>query len=115
MATNQSLEIVRGNDKTWNLVFDDGTDPINITGATIRFTVKANKKDTDSEALIQKTITSHTDAAAGETSIVLTQADTTIEPGEYFYDIQYETSGGVVTTVLLGTLEVQQNITLTTT
>ena len=61
-----------------------------LTGATVYFTIKSDAYDTDaddSEALISKDVTSHTDAANGLTTISLTDVETSIAPATYFYDI----------------------------
>lgn len=73
----------------------------NITGSTILFTVKSTESDddiTDSSALIQKTITSHTDATHGISTIVLTPSDTrSVTPGNYFYSIKIDIASDDVT------------------
>lgn len=69
----------------------------NLTGATIRFTVKDAEYDTssdDSTALIKKNVTSHSDPTAGISSIDLAPVDTDVTPGKYFYDIKVEDSAG---------------------
>lgn len=78
----------------------DGTTPRTLSGATVYFTVKAGSYSasaTDTDALIKKDITSHTNAAQGQTSIDLTNADTNIRPSSsYHYDVKVkETSGKV--------------------
>lgn len=66
MATNKTkLEVYRGDSKTLTLTFtDDNETAIDITGATVIFTVKARKQDADSEKILQKTVTTHTTPAA---------------------------------------------------
>ena len=88
MAT---LKINRGTTYliSYNHQHDGVTEP--LTGATVFFTVKTTEysSDTDdSDAVISKTITSHVDAAAGETEIEIEPDDTaTLTPGTYFYDV----------------------------
>lgn len=68
-----------------------------LTGATVFFTVKDVTYDDDaddSEALITKDITSHTNAAGGITEIELSDTDTNLDPMQYFYDIVVVESGG---------------------
>lgn len=76
---------------------DGNGDPVAITGSTVYFTVKEDEYDTnasDTNALIQKTITSHTDAAGGITGWQLDDSDTYIEPGKYYFDVVVEDSSG---------------------
>lgn len=66
---------------------DSNGDAIDITGFTYFFTVKNKKSDSDSNALILKTITSHEDPTSGVTQITILNADTKDKkPGSYFYD-----------------------------
>lgn len=69
---------------------------VSLSGATVYFTVKMDEWDTDatdSAALIQKTITAHTDADGGLTEWEITDADTDLEPGKYYYDVIVEFNG----------------------
>ena len=50
------LTIIWGNTKTYNLTITDGTNPIDITGATVFFTIKKNLEDSDDDAIIKKDI-----------------------------------------------------------
>lgn len=119
MAT-VTLNVFKGDDKTWNLVFTDSAgDPINLTGQTIFFTVKTNQTDTDSLALIKKEITSHTDETDGKSRLVLSNTDTDLDAKEYFFDLQLVSSSGTVTTLLpkagIGKFVVTQDVTRRTT
>ena len=74
----------------------DGT-PIDLTGSTVFFVIKAREDDEDE--LVYKKITSHTDADAGLTRISLTEEDTAeLQPGhDHVGQIRVKDSGGVVT------------------
>ena len=94
------LIVYRGDSKTYTITFDDGTNPIDITGWTVFFTVK-NKNDnssTDDDALITRTVTSHSDPVNGQTQVILSFDDTDIEPGIYKYDFQTISDTGIRTT-----------------
>jgi hypothetical protein len=83
--------IQRGNpvSKTITITYSDGT-PYDLTGKTIFFTVK-NKSDNnsdDSDALIEKDITTHSHADAGESLLELTAAQTDIPLGDYECDFK---------------------------
>jgi hypothetical protein len=84
-----NLKVNQGSTKSWTLYIK--TDGINtdITGWTIYFMVKTNQEDTDANAVITKTITSHTDATNGKTTIPLTVADTS-RTGSYHYELSYK-------------------------
>lgn len=88
------LTINRGTTFTIDIVYQKDGQPASLVGATIRFTIKSTEYDAvtnDSTALVQKTVTVHTDAPAGISSIALVPSDTaTIEPGTYFYDVKVE-------------------------
>ncbi len=110
-----NLEVYRGDDKTWKITFKDANqNPIDITGATVWFTVKENATDTDPQAVIQKQITTHTVPLQGETELILVPADTqNLEATDYEYDMQLVT-GGKVTTFMRGTFNVLQDISIST-
>jgi len=106
------LSVYRGDDKTWNLNFTDANgDPIDLTGATVFFTIKVNKTDKDSDAIISKDQSSHVDAVNGQTTISLTDSDTDVRVGNYHYDIQLVDSLGIVTTIVVGAFKVKQEVT----
>lgn len=70
-----------------------------LVGATVFFTAKTKEWDTDltdQNAAIKKTISSHTDAAGGVTSIELTPSDTNITPSDYVYDIKVKNAAGQI-------------------
>lgn len=109
------LTVFRGDDKVWNLNFTDADGvAYDITSATVFFTVKTNKTDADASALISKDVTSHSSPTDGETMITLTNSDTDIAVGTYYFDIQLVESGGTVTTCVEGQFVVKQDITVRT-
>jgi uncharacterized membrane protein YkoI len=89
----------------------DGVD-VDLLGATVYFTMKADEYDTstdDSTALVTKTLTevsspAITDALLGNTNITLTATDTYQTPGSYYWDIKvkeddgnsYKTAEGII-------------------
>jgi len=110
---NNKIDMYKGDDQIFLLSFknDDGT-PLDITDYTIYFTVKRKKTDADSDSLIQKVITSHSNAVQGSTGIQLDHADTVdIKAGDYFFDIQVKDSGGKITTYVADTFTLAQDIT----
>jgi hypothetical protein len=86
----------------------DGT-PIDITTATLYFTVKEVEWDDasgDDNAKIKKEL-SITDGPAGKARLFLTQEETFLPAGQYFYDIKIiqtsETAETTVNVALMGT------------
>lgn len=93
------LTIFRGRsyDMTYNHTDSTGA-AVSLVGCTVYFTVKAAEYDddaSDTDALIQKTVVSHTDAAGGVTGWTLDDSDTYVEPGKYFFDIIVEDADGL--------------------
>lgn len=88
---------------------------IDITGWTFWLTAKEDQNDPDSEAAIQKTVTSHTDAVNGRTEFDLTTTDTDNLQGNYHYDMQYKTDTDDVVTFLSGTMYFEPDTTEETT
>lgn len=92
MATK--IDIYRGT--SYPVIYnhtDSAGGSVPLTGKTLYFTVKADKYDTsatDATAIINKTVTSHTDAAAGVSGFTLTDVDTYVEPGKYYYTFLVE-------------------------
>lgn len=108
--------LIRGDSHIINVKFDNNGTPLNISGYTVYFTVNASKNPTDdSTAAIQKNITSHTNAALGQTTITLLPADTNSMLGNYFYDVQLKDPSGNVTSFKQDSLTVIADITRRTT
>ena len=82
----------RGDDVTLSLTFKDSAGvAINITAYTVYLLVKRNKYDADAQAVLSKTVTSHTAPTLGQTQIALTNAETAVLNGSYYYSISYLT------------------------
>lgn len=87
--SHEILEIPRGDQFSLSVAITDDDDlPIDITGATIFFTVRRWLKESEEGALIEKEVTDHVDPTNGETEIPLTNDDTSIQAGDYYYDIR---------------------------
>jgi hypothetical protein len=97
---------VSGDDVTLNLTFKDSVGAaINITNYTIYFIAKRNKADADANAVISKTITSHTAPTLGQTQIALTNTETALLKGSFYYSMQYLTGvGGTKKTIDTGVI-----------
>lgn len=118
MASNK-LSIYRGDDASIQFTIkDEDGDAIDITNDTIFFTVKTAKNSTaagsaDSTALIEKEngVGGHTTPTSGITTFTLTDADTAIAPGTYYYDVQRVDSGGLVSTIVVDEFEILAEVT----
>jgi len=99
-----------GDDVTLNLTFKDANGVvIDITAYTVYFLLKRNRYDTDAGAAVSKTITAHTDPTNGLTQIALTNAETVLLKGSYYYSIHYLTGvGGTKKQVDLGVMTFQE-------
>jgi len=95
---NDTITINRGDtySRTINLL-DSSGDAIDATGYTIYFTVRKNvvatSSSTDTDALISETIAGD---ASGIHTLTVTAAETNIDPGNYFYDIQIKKSDDTI-------------------
>jgi hypothetical protein len=113
---SSDIEIIRGDDISFATTFtDENGDAVNLTGSTVFFTVKEDYDKTDAEAVISKSVISHTSPASGITSIVLTNSDTTITPGDYYWDIQIKDSNSKISSIKAGKFIVSADITNRTT
>jgi hypothetical protein len=110
------INIIRRDDTTITTTCKDSSgNPIDITGYSVFFTVKSEPNQPDSDALISKKVTSHSNPTQGITHITLTHDDTNIDEGDYIYDFQLVTPGGAVSSSQRDTITVTNDITIRTT
>lgn len=115
---SEPLELIRRDGRTINCDFwyydaDDVRQPLDITGMTLRFTVKRRPTDADSAAVIGPKLGTITSGPLGTASIQLTggeDGDTDVAAGSYYYDFQLSTAG-VPQSTKAGVLTVVQDIT----
>ena len=113
------LHFYRGDD--WDIIVnltDADGNAIDISGYTFYFTLKltTDSASNDGSALITEDVTSHTDAANGQTTISVANTDTSqVSAGKYKYDIQYKSDVSKVKTVVRGDFEVLEDTTKRTT
>lgn len=102
LAAN-SVSIYKGSSKTLCLTVnngtgcDSGTGPVNLTGATIYFTVKCREGDpspiiSKSSNVVGQIVI--TEPRAGKAKIYLTPLDTNLDPGQYKFDVWVVLSSG---------------------
>ena len=102
------IVLIRGDSRNINFTLT-GTD---LTGTTVFFTVKPalDADATDAAAVIKVQVTDHIDPTAGKTVIPLSGTNTTVTPGDYFYDIQIK-NGDVITSIPARKLTVTADVT----
>jgi hypothetical protein len=111
-----AITLNRGDSKTYVVTckYTSTGEAINITGWTVFFTVKKNTNSndsTDTDAIIKKTITSHTDPTNGITTISLTSDDTDIPSCSYMYDIQVKDASGNIGSTIADKFNVRGDVT----
>lgn len=84
---------------------------VDITGATVFFTVKNKPSDSDNDAVLKKDITSLTDPTGGNTLITLTATDCNSLLGNYLYSIKIKMSTGEIYTLAEGNILFRKEIT----
>jgi len=98
-------DFYRGDTRKYKVVLSDKVtgNPISVDGGTLYITFKKSKDDIDADAVLQKIINCmEADPAhpTGEIIAILLSTDTNIDPGKYYYDFQFVSSIGEVTTIL---------------
>ena len=106
-----NFSLIRGDDRTFALEFKKDGVAIDITGWTVFFTLKKSTYDSDNDALIKKTVTTHTDPTNGKTEFSITNTETDALIGIYYYDIQYKDTANKINTVMIGTMNFQEDVT----
>lgn len=89
---NNKISITRGDTGIFTLDIKNGATAYDYTNDTVLFTVKRDTYTTD--ALIQKTV------VYGENVTILPEDTAGLDYGEYVYDVQVTTAGGLVDTVI---------------
>lgn len=111
-------DYIRGDTRVITLTCyqSDGTTPLDLTGATVYFTLSSSNAPTDdTSAALQKTVTSHTSPTLGITTITINPADTTaLTPATYYYDIQVKDASGHVTSIKQDKFIINADITRST-
>lgn len=105
-CSSQLAPIYRGDDATITLVIiqPDGT-KMNFNGKTVKFIIKKSKTAADTTAAVLKTYEITEDKTS--LSIVLTEEDTDVDPGMYFYGVRV-ISSNYQTTEGEGKVEIKQ-------
>ncbi len=113
--TRYDIQYVKGDSWETMVYFKDAdSNPINISGDSLYFTIKCNPiTDIDASGIYQQVVTSHVNALSGISKISFPAATgANIPVGAYSYDVVWGTSAGAVTTLLKGKFYCEQDITL---
>jgi len=103
-TTANNITVFRGDDFATQLVFTDTNGaPIDIIGWEIYLTVKNNKDDLDSSAVLSLTVPP-TDHANGIAVVSVSNTETNPLLGPYYYRFQFKNAAGVITTITSGTV-----------
>ena len=108
------IEMIRGDTRTITATFVDSSgSPLDLTGGEVFFTVNASSEPSDdTSAVITKDVTSFSAPTTGVATITLASTDTnSITPGNYWYDVQFVSSGGVVTSLAKQKFIIKSDIT----
>lgn len=114
-APRRDFDLMEGDDYVFSISRDqaDGS-AYDISGWTFWLTIKEARDDPDSAAAVQKTVTNHTDASAGETEFVLTNSDTDGLQHRYWYDMQHKDGNGNIRTFMQGRFHFEPDSTEST-
>jgi len=91
--------------------YDELDAVVDITGATVFFTVKNKPSDTDNDAVLKKDVTSLTNPTGGNTIITLTATDCASLLGNYLYSIKIKMATGEFYTLAEGNVVFRKEIT----
>lgn len=101
----------RGDTYSISLTFTQNDAAVDITGWIIFYTVKTKITENDSQAVISKTVTTHTNPTGGISLIEVDSEDTEDLAGDYHYDIQVRKSDGTIRTLVKDTIEFKEDVT----
>lgn len=107
-----SFIIHKATDVTLSIhLFDKNGVDINLTNTTVYLTIKKNLDDTDEDAIIAEQTTDHITPEEGLTEIDLSNADTNVDPGTYYYDIQIKHSDDTIQTIEFDKCVIKKKVT----
>jgi hypothetical protein len=112
MAGEYNFTIEQG--ATFNLLMTWRIDnvPVNLTGYTARLQARIDVDETDTILSLTTGAGITLGGAAGTISLDQTATQTALLPkGEYVYDLELQSSGGVVTRLLQGELNISAEVT----
>jgi hypothetical protein len=112
-----SLFLTVGDNSYINLTItsNDNVTPVDITGYEILCSFKTNPSVSDISASLFRTVTTHSNAPQGQTSIPIYNTDFSGSySGKYFYDVRMKDQSGNITTIENDTAYISNPITQNT-
>jgi len=112
MAGSYNFTIEQG--ATFNLLMTWKIDnvPVNLTGYTARLQARIDVDETDTILSLTTGAGITLGGAAGTITLDQTATQTALLPkGEYVYDLELQSSGGIVTRLLQGELNISAEVT----
>jgi hypothetical protein len=114
----RKLSLVRGDSQDYTLTIKNSSGvPYCLKNWKIYFTLKTNYDLPDSQASLQKTVTTFADTTSGTSGVAVITLDPTdtvnLDPGEYDFDIQAVTSENKNYTLMRGKFQVEYDVTRT--
>lgn len=114
----RKLSLVRGDSQDYTITIKNSSGvPYCLKNWKIYFTLKTNYDLPDSQASLQKTVTTFADTTSGTSGVAVISLDPTdtvnLEPGEYDFDIQAVTSENKNYTLMRGKYQVEYDVTRT--
>lgn len=114
-ASANTITVFKRDTRALRFTFtDENGAAVDITGWKIWFTVKAKDTDTDANAKILKTQTSHLDPVNGISEIDLSSSETDLPAATYVYDIQTLDDVSQLRTVVKADFVITQDVTYAT-
>lgn len=102
------LDFLYATDASFTVTLSDSSGPLANYSGKLYLTVKRNQTDTDEEAVLQIPLTFTTDGS-GNTTLSLTNEETSLPIAAYWYDITFIVSGKVQRSYP-GVFKIQQSV-----
>ena len=112
MAGSYDLEIEQGATFSLLMTWTISSVPVNLTGYTARLQARIDVDETSTILSLTTASGITLGGAAGTITLDRSAAQTAVLPqGQYVYDLELESSGGVVTRLLQGELDISAEVT----
>lgn len=110
MMANE-ISVYRGDTATITVTITDADGIFDLTGYTVKLTVKDADVDTDANAIIGPITATVSSPATGVGVFALSKTNTDVTAGKYIYDVQINDGSTDVKTVTKSTFTVVQDVT----